>query len=179
MGPIKLNPLCRQNTDIALPTARADCECGYTVASNASTTTPPALYTDLIETNFLYVQNITQNTDWRIQTYASRSQRPLGRNTTRENVIANPLVDNSTHHGPGVLGGPAGLQLWVRGGPPINNYVPSAEIATRRKDLLYGSIRVAARLTPMNGTCSGMYTVRKAQLAIRANAQEPHTNGVP
>jgi hypothetical protein len=136
------------------------------VTSNASTTTAPALYTDLIETNFFHVQNITQNTDWRVQTYASRSQRPYGRNTTRENVIANPLADNSMLDGPGVLGGAPGLQLWVRGGPPINNYVPSAEIATRRKDLLYGSIRIAARLTPVNGTCSAMYTVRKSILVV-------------
>jgi hypothetical protein len=131
------------------------------VTSNASTTNSAALYTDLIETNFLHVQNITQNTDWRIQTYASRSKRPYGRNVTRENVISNPLADNLTLDGPGVLGGVPGLQLWVRGGSPINGYVPSAEIATRRKDILYGSIRIAARLTPVNGTCTGMYTVRE------------------
>lgn len=154
---------------------RSDCECGYTVTQNDSSTSSQ-LYTDLIETNFLQEQNITQNTDWRVQTYAAKSQRPYARNVTKENVIANPLAESSTLDGPGILGGDPGLQLWVRGGPPIDNYVPSAEIATRRKDMLYGSIRLAAKMTSLNGTCSAMFTVSsRQQVPNTSNADNSHS----
>lgn len=138
---------------------QADCECGYVVASTPSKFIEQQRYTELIESNFLTIQDISKDTDWRIQQYASKYRRPFGRNATAANVKSNPLVDNATLSGPGVLGGPAGLQLWVTGGPPVDDLVNTAELATARKDILYGSFRTAVRLTPMNGTCSALFSV--------------------
>ena len=91
---------------------------------------------------------------------------PFGMNMTGANVVSNPLKDNSTLSSPSKLGGDAGLQLWVRGGIPSNGLVPSAEMRTVRGDLNYGSFRAAMKLTPANGTCSAVFSVRFYSLLI-------------
>lgn len=94
-----------------LPLVRASCECGYTVNST--------LYTDLIETDFLHLQNITTDTDWDPQEYkvpADEARGPYGKNAQLTNVVANPTKNQYDWSGPGINGADAGLQLIVRGG---------------------------------------------------------------
>ncbi|MCJ1305849.1 hypothetical protein MMC08_008666 [Hypocenomyce scalaris] len=136
------------------PLAHADCECGYTVSS--------ALYTDLLETDFLHLPNITLDTDWEPQNYTvspAAARGPYGKNATIGNVIANPLQNNNSWAGEGVLGGDPGLQLWVRGGTPANGLIPMAEVASAREDMLYGSFRAAMKLTGTSGTCGAFFWV--------------------
>lgn len=143
----------RANTNVP---ANADCECGYSVNETSAET--HHVFTDLLETNFLTARDVSYNTDWKIQKYYTDPKPTYGRNATAANVVSNPVVDNSTLDGSSKLGGIAGLQLWVRGGIPADGYVPSGEIKSVRTDMLYGSIRVAARLTAVTGTCSAMFT---------------------
>ncbi|QKX60960.1 uncharacterized protein TRUGW13939_08106 [Talaromyces rugulosus] len=138
--------------------ALADCECGYSV--NATSDAEHTVYTDVIETNFRTVQNLSHNDAWEIQTsefpYDSSSGQ-YGRIDELRNVISNPLVDNSTWSGSGTLGPDAGVQLWTRGGIPSNNLVPMGEIRTSRSDMLYGSIRSLIKFTATNGTCGAFF----------------------
>ena len=63
---------------------RADCECGYTVNST--------LYTDLIETDFLHLANVTGDKIWQPQNYtvtAEDARGLYGKNTSVTNVVAN------------------------------------------------------------------------------------------
>ena len=133
----------------------ADCECGYTVNST--------LYTDLIESDFLHINNITNDTDWQVQEYtvsADLARGPYGKQASTDNVVANPLKSQYDWSGDGVNGGDAGLQLIVRGGTPDKGgLVPMAELATTRDDMLYGSFRAGMKITNVNGTCGAFFWV--------------------
>lgn len=124
------------------------------------------MFTDLLESNFLTIRDVHYNTDWKIQKYYNAPKPLYGRNCTAENVVSNPVADNSTLDAPGTLGGPAGLQLWVRGGIPTNKLIPSGEVKSARTDMLYGSFRIGARVTPTSGTCSAMFTVSLSPASI-------------
>ena len=134
---------------------RSDCECGYTVNST--------LYTDLIETDFLHLQNITTDTDWQGQDYtvsAELARGPYGKNASTSNIVGNPLKSQYDWAGDGVNGGDAGLQLIVRGGTPEKGgLIPMAELVTSRDDMLYGSFRAGIKITNVNGTCSAFFWV--------------------
>lgn len=140
-------------------TANADCECGYSTPK-LDFDENDIVWTELSESNFLTIQDVHADKDWRVQRYflEPRPGAPYGRNCTDANVVSNPVPDNNTLEGDGQLGGDPGLQLWVRSGV-VNGYVPSGEVKTTRTDMLYGSFRIGAKLTPVNGTCSAMFTV--------------------
>lgn len=134
---------------------RANCQCGYTVDS--------LLYTDLIETDFQHVKDISSNTDWAPQEYtvdAATARGPYGKNTSTGNVIANPLKKKDGSTAESVLGGDAGLQLFVRGGVPANGLIPVAEMSSERTDLWYGSFRAGMKLTGIKGSCGAFFWVR-------------------
>lgn len=134
---------------------RCDCECGYTVNST--------LFTDLVESDFLHIENITTNTDWQPQEYtvpADLARGPYGKDATLENVVANPLESQDDWAGDGVNGGDAGLQLFVRGGTPDEGgLIPMAELVTTRNDILYGSFRAGMKISSVNGTCGAFFWV--------------------
>ena len=152
LSPIALFPLL---TTIALVRlTRASCECGYTLNTS--------LYTDLLETDFLHLPNITADTDWQPQNYtvtAANARGPYGKNASLTNVLANPLKSQYNWAGAGINGGDAGLQLFVRGGIPADGLVPIAEIATSRTDLWFGTFRVGMKITKTNGTCGAFFWV--------------------
>ena len=143
---------------------RSDCECGYTVNST--------LYTDLIETDFLHLQNITGDTDWQGQDYtvsAELARGPYGKNASTTNIVANPLKNEYDWAGDGVNGGDAGLQLIVRGGTPEKGgLIPMAELVTSRDDMLYGSFRAGIKITNVNGTCAAFFWVCWSRVAYCA-----------
>ncbi len=150
------SPLLTFVLSLLLPTlVQANCECGYTVNST--------LYTDLIESDFLHLTNITNNTDWIPQKYQIKpelARGPFGKDARLNNVLPNPLANHYDWAGNGVNGGDAGLQLIVRGGvPPKGGLIPMAEIVTNRTDILFGSFRVGMRMTATNGTCGAFFWV--------------------
>lgn len=133
---------------------RADCECGYTVDS--------VLYTDLLETDFQHVKDISTNTDWAPQEYtvdAALARGPYGKNTSTANVVANPVKKKDAPTNESVLGGDAGLQLIVRGGVPTDGMIPIAEMSSERTDLWFGSFRAGMKLTGVKGTCGAFFWV--------------------
>lgn len=132
----------------------ADCECGYSI----NETSFP--FTDLLESDFLHLRNITLDSDWIPQNYTvtSHDSRGMyGKNASLDNVVANPLNSTYDWTGQGVLGGDPGLQLYVRGGIPANGLVPISEIATAGVDMLYGSFRAAIKLSSTPGTCAAFF----------------------
>ena len=138
----------------------ADCECGYT--SPIDNATIPALFTDLIESDFLHIRNISLDTDWRRQEYnvtAAAGRGPYGMNFTIQNVVSNPILDANNWTGPGEFGANPGLQISVDGGIPANGYVQVAELDSAREDLLWGTYRAAMMLTLTPGTCSAFFWV--------------------
>ena len=134
---------------------RSDCECGYTVNST--------LYTDLIESDFLHTQNITDDTDWQAQNYsvsADKARGPYGKLASIDNVVANPLKSQYDWAGDGVNGADAGLQLFVRGDTPDKGgLISMAELVTARDDILYGSFRAGMKISNVNGTCGAFFWV--------------------
>ena len=139
----------------AIKVVEANCECGYSVSSK--------LYTELLETDFLHLPNITLDTDWAPQNYTvtpQASRGPYGKNASITNVISNPIAKKNTWLGEGLYpGSDAGLQLWVRGGIPQDGLIPMAELASTRADILYGSFRVAMKMTGTPGTCAAFFWV--------------------
>jgi hypothetical protein len=120
------------------------------------------VFTDLIEANWLHLKNASLDTDWQPQNFSvdpQDSHGPYGRAARVSNVVSNPLKDPYSSSGPSVLGGDAGLQLWVRS-TLEGDLVSTAEIDTMRNDILYGSFRAAIKLTGIPGTCGAFFYVR-------------------
>lgn len=152
----------------ACPVTRADCECGYRVTvpdtsfngTDPSTTSdPPAsqyVFTDLIETNFANISDVSKNTDWVRQawnTTAEASRGTFGEMMTVDNVV--------TSHGGG-----GGLQITVRAEDELTDgLVPSGEIDSARRDLWYGTYRSSLKLTDVAGTVSAFFWVSTAESA--------------
>ncbi|KAL8959488.1 MAG: hypothetical protein Q9193_003659 [Seirophora villosa] len=123
----------------------AQCECGYSV--NGET------YTDAIEADFLHIDDISKNSDWQISNWPL-AQEPYPFNYEKQNVVANPLKGPS---GESANGGDPGLQLIVRGPTQQGASVSAAELATKRRDMHYGSYRAAIKYSREAGTCGAMF----------------------
>ncbi|KAK7718831.1 hypothetical protein SLS57_005941 [Botryosphaeria dothidea] len=84
----------------------------------------------------------------------------------RSNVLANPLKNSEDWAGESKNGGDAGLQLVVRS-ELVDNLVSFGEVAYRsRPDLLYGSFRVAMKMTGVPGTCGAFFWFRNNSMEI-------------
>lgn len=136
---------------LALPTltlalaahAAADCACGYTV--NKTVEPDYAIFTDMIETDFLHTYDFAYDTahsiGWIPQTYNQTNiSAPYGQAKMADNVVTNPLASIWDWGGEGIRGGDPGLQLWVKSAlvNDVLGYVPTAEIVSEREDILYG-----------------------------------------
>ncbi|KAG0128148.1 glycoside hydrolase family 16 protein [Tuber indicum] len=133
------------------PVANADCECGYSLNST--------VFTDLIESDFTLLKNITDNTDWAVQEWKvdkEASKGPYGRKAQMQNVVSNPSVRHNIS-AEGVNGDLAGLELFVR--RPENNeeHIGVAEVDSRRTDMIYGTFRAGIKTTGVNGTCGAFF----------------------
>ncbi|KAF7955800.1 hypothetical protein EAE96_004723 [Botrytis aclada] len=138
--------------------ATADCECGY--SSFIGDSVEPYIFTDLIESDFLHIPNITFDTDWRRQQFnmsADAGRGPYGMNYSIEQVTSNPILDENTWSGDGEFGVDPGVQLTVGGGDPANGFVQTAEMDSAREDLLWGTYRAAMKLTLTPGTCAAFF----------------------
>ncbi|KAI4256870.1 MAG: hypothetical protein L6R42_005977 [Xanthoria sp. 1 TBL-2021] len=133
----------------------AACECGYQTHSIKSNENP--VYTDVLESDFLHLKDITAQQDWARQVWniPAVGTAPWGRNMTLDNVITNPLPgDVGTT---GVNGGDPGLKLRVSAGEPHGGAVKGGEVATVRRDMKYGSFRAGIKYTPQAGTCGAFF----------------------
>lgn len=161
------SPTCRRTRSLLLSLlsavllsphrAQASCECGYRVTVNSSsvnttevgTTDIPQQYvlTDLIETNFANISDISKNSDWQRQawnTTAAESRGTYGEMMAVDNVISSEGE---------------GLQIIVRAGDITDNMVQGGEIDSLRRDLLYGTFRSSVKLTDASGTVSAFFWV--------------------
>ncbi|EJT69281.1 hypothetical protein GGTG_12900 [Gaeumannomyces tritici R3-111a-1] len=139
--------------------ARADCECGY--AARVGNDTEPQLFTDLLETDFSRVGDMSLvSTDWTRQAFNVTRERARGRHGEMfavANARANPDRDPAARTGVGLNGGrAAGLELVV-GSARVDGMVPVAEVDSARMDLLWGTYRVGMKLTGVPGTCAAFF----------------------
>ena len=138
----------------------AECDCGYSV--NASSDPAFAVFTSYLETDFLHLDKISDATEWQPQVYnvsTSDSRGPYGKLATLDNVVTNPIGEHHSWTGPARGDGDAGLQLIVRA-QEVDGMIPLGEIVTFRRDMLYGSYRVAMKLTSVPGTCGAFFWVQ-------------------
>ena len=123
---------------IAVVTA-ASCQCGFSV--NSTSDPQYQIFTDYLETDF------TRGTlgGWIAQDYnitPAVARGPQGKLASQKNVVPSS----------------SGLQLWVRS-QLLDNMIPMAEVDSQRTDMLYGSFRMRAKMTNVNGTCGAMFWV--------------------
>ncbi|TKA52635.1 hypothetical protein B0A49_12295 [Cryomyces minteri] len=138
----------------------AKCACGYSV--NATSASAFSVFTDLLETDFLHVYNLSGDIGWQRQEYNVTPQvarGTYGKKAELRNVVANPLNSSYDYAGSGALGGDPGLQLWVRG-DSSDGMVGMGEIVAIRTDMLYGSFRVGMKMTAIPGTCGAFFWFR-------------------
>ncbi|KAF2873472.1 concanavalin A-like lectin/glucanase domain-containing protein [Massariosphaeria phaeospora] len=138
--------------------ANAACECGYSL--NKTTDADHAVFTDLMENDFLHtsLDNVTE-AGWRPQQYnmsSEASRGPFGKNFSIPNVETNAFKQADAWSGESEKGGDAGLKLWVRG-DHSRGFVNSAEMASVRDDAAYGSFRVGLKLSAQSGTCGAFF----------------------
>ncbi|KAK3997332.1 beta-glucanase [Cladorrhinum sp. PSN332] len=135
----------------------ADCECGYSLSLNSSNGLPSAaLFTDLIESDFTRVDDISQNTDWVRQAFNltnDRARGQYGEMFAVENVVVSPTTGQPKEDEEDEE---AGLRLVVRS-EPIENMIPVAEIDTHRLDMFWGTFRASMKMTDQKGTCAAFF----------------------
>ncbi|KAF2104921.1 concanavalin A-like lectin/glucanase [Rhizodiscina lignyota] len=148
------------------PFVRAICECGYAVNSTSSSSY--ASFTEIQETDFLHLgqdalsYNNREETGWAMQVYnvtPKAARGPYGKAAMGSNVIVNPMKNQYDWAGESVLGGDAGLQVWVRS-KTVNSAIPMGEITSMRSDMMYGSYRIGVKLTGIPGTCGAFFWFR-------------------
>lgn len=147
--------------------ANAACECGYSV--NKTTDATFALYTELMENDFLHTktENISRN-GWQAQEYNVSSEAargPYGKQFFVENIQTNPFKDSDAWSGDTEETGDPGLQMWIRG-DHSHGYVSGAEMATHRNDLQHGSFRAGLKLSGQSGTCGAFFWVCMSPLPV-------------
>jgi hypothetical protein len=116
----------------------ASCECGFSV--NSTDIPQHQVFTEFVETDF--TRGILGG--WIPQNYTvtkSLARGPYGKIASISNVVPSKQ----------------GLQLWVK--RAAGDLIPMAEVSTQRTDMLYGSFRVKAKMTGVNGTCGAFFWV--------------------
>ncbi|KAJ4392419.1 hypothetical protein N0V85_007069 [Neurospora sp. IMI 360204] len=127
----------------------ADCECGY--QSDNLDGVYQNVFTDLIETNFARMPDISTNTDWLRQEFNVTKAKARGE--YGEMFYINDDVEYVDNIGNRASDG---VQLIVRQ-DLVDGMVPVAEIDTARLDLSYGTFRASMKLTATPGTCAAFF----------------------
>lgn len=139
-------------------TASADCECGYSTIIDSS----QYVFTDLIETDFAHLPDISANTDWIRQAFnisSDKARGSFGEMFAVQDIFTDPNASSQkVEDGQGTDGQPAGLQLVVKAAQ-VQDMVPVAEIDSARTDVIFGTYRTGLKLTSVAGTCSAFFWV--------------------
>ena len=135
---------------LPLPLALADCECGYALTLDSAH--ERHVFTELTESNFAHLQhkgdtNMQRNKDWAPQVFNVTAEQGRG---DHGEMFAVRNVDMPAD--------PGGLRLTV-GSELVKGMVPTAEVATRRQDMMWGTFRASMRMTGVEGTCAAFFWV--------------------
>lgn len=150
--------------------ARADCECGYlsTIDGTGDNGGSHALFTDLFETDFTRIEDISKDMDWARQAFnltEERARGDYGEMFAVENVFGDQHGRRQKQEEKWNGEGSTGLKLVVRS-QLVNDMVPVAEIDTQRLDILWGTFRASMKITDIPGTCAAFFWVCPYRLEI-------------
>jgi hypothetical protein len=149
-GPSSLSKILLSSVLLLGKLVSADCECGYSTSINGD----GFAFTDLIESDFSRVQDISQDTDWIRQAFnvtKDRARGAFGEMFAVENIGTNANPGQTTMD-------EAGLHLLVES-HTVEGMVPVAEIDTNRTDVYWGTFRASMKLTSTSGTCAAFFWV--------------------
>ncbi|KAM7207362.1 glycoside hydrolase, family 16 [Naviculisporaceae sp. PSN 640] len=138
---------------------KADCECGYATSFGADGA-PKARYvfTDLLESNFRRLKDISLDTDWVRQEFnisGEKARGDYGEMFLPDNIQANSQGNGGSNPDTEGTESP-GLQLTVKN-HLVDGMVPVAEIDSKRPDLLWGTFRASMKMTAIPGTCAAFF----------------------
>ncbi|KAH8131755.1 hypothetical protein ACSS6W_008077 [Trichoderma asperelloides] len=147
----------------------ADCECGFVTHTSAaqkqardSSGTSQLFFTNMLESKFFELKNISLDGTWRRQQYnvsARAGRGEYGKAFAVKNVYSLPGSgdgDSTASTGSSSNPGNDGVALVV-GSTLTNDAVPVAELDSARSDMVFGSYRAGMKLTPVNGTCAAFF----------------------
>lgn len=141
---------------------KADCECGYSTSIGATGSSKQQyVFTDLIETNFFRLRDISLDTDWVRQEFnisKETARGDYGEMFLPDNVEASPQGTGNTGNTGAKVAAGQGLQLLVKSNV-VDGMVPVAEIDTNRLDLAWGTFRASMKMTDVPGTCAAFFWV--------------------
>ncbi|KAL7814906.1 family 16 glycoside hydrolase [Trichoderma aethiopicum] len=145
----------------------ADCECGFAQDFPADGagggdgnmgTDGRLLFTNMMESKFFELRNISQDGNWKRQQYNVSARAGRGE-YGKTFGIQNVYTLAADGHGENVdadAGPGEGIALVV-GSTLVDEAIPTAELASARKDMFFGSYRAGMKLTPVNGTCAAFF----------------------
>jgi hypothetical protein len=142
----------------------ADCECGYSATIDGTS----HVFTDLIETDFTRVRDVSKDTVWARQAFNMSSERARG-------DFGEIFVVDNVGSGSGTE---KGLELVVKA-HPTNDMIPVAEIDTARADVQWGTFRASLKLTSTSGTCAAFFWVSLSKLGQSEECHEQHYRVCP
>jgi hypothetical protein len=124
------------------------CECGF------STKNPQGdsliVFTDLLETKFSQLHNISEGHDWVAQNFTVSAADGRGN-------FSKAFLPNNVNTRRAKSGDDSGLELHVRSTVNKDDAIPSSEVDTTRLDLHWGSYRAGMKLTDVKGTCAAFF----------------------
>lgn len=140
--------------------AAADCECGF--ITNSNTETNQLLFTNMLESKFFELRNISRDGTWKRQQYnvSARAGRGEYGKTFAVGNVYSVAADGGGESAAsnGDDDGNDGVALVV-GSTVANEAIPVAELDSARSDMHHGSYRAGMKLTPVNGTCAAFFWV--------------------
>lgn len=136
----------------------AVCPCGFQ-ATNPNNDTETWLFTEMLETDFTKLHDVSQSKAWERQEFnvSAKDGRGLyGKQFKISNVQPRPgsLVEGDFKAPPNG----AGLELRVNSSM-YNEAVAGAEVDSKRLDLQWGSYRAGMKVTDTIGTCAAFFWV--------------------
>jgi hypothetical protein len=145
---------------VGLRLAIADCECGYSTAAAGEPTI--FTFTDLLESDFTRVADITASPDWDRPEFNKTKEAArgmYGQNFDGSNIVSFPATRTKDRCKIADDGLDAGLRLAVKKSI-VDGYVPGAELDSSRLDIFQGSFRTSMKLSSTPGTCAAFFWVR-------------------
>lgn len=152
---------------LMLSLVAADCECGFVQDFPAEETghgdghaDGRLLFTNMMESKFFELRNISQDGDWKRQQYNVSARAGRGE-YGKAFALKNVYTIAPDGHGENVDAdaGPGDGIALVVGSTLVDEAIPVAELASARKDMYFGSYRAGMKLTPVNGTCAAFFWV--------------------
>jgi len=140
-------------------------------------------FTQVLETDFIHLSDISANMDWVRQEFNRTKESARGLFSevfTVQNAYTSP---NFTDEPKDTLGGnnqSSGLELAVKA-TLVDGMVSAAEIDTARTDMLYGSYMAGIKLTSVPGSCSAFFwyfVTKKGSLVTRQKVYLPRLSGL-